>query len=46
MRYRILRQKIFNAGKEFKDFQNKLRTDLVETMMQCMWKEKTRIVFG
>ena len=30
MRYRILLQKIFNAGKEFKDFQNKLRTGLVE----------------
>ena len=30
MHYRILLQKIFNAGKEFKDFQNKLRTDLVE----------------
>ena len=27
---RKLLQKIFNAGKEFKDFQNKLRTDLVE----------------
>ena len=46
MRYRILLQEIFNAGKEFKDFQNKLRTGLVENYdavyverknQNCLW---------
>ena len=46
LRYRILLQKIFNAGKEFKDFQNKLRTGLVENYdavyverknQNCLW---------
>ena len=46
MHYRILLQKIFNAGKEFKDFQNKLLTGLVENYdavyverknQNCLW---------